>query len=244
MPTLNFAISRSHRLNGMSATLPDRPIRAVAFDLDGLIFNTEHVFSFAAAQIFEVRNCEMPDDLIRRMMGRRPPEGMHIMKEALGCEESIDDLQEECSTRFLGMLDEHLEPMPGVFELFTQLEERSLPKAVATSSPIRFLNNLMGRFDGLFERFEFALTAENVEQGKPNPEIYLKAAGKLGVEPSEMLVFEDSEAGTNAASAAGAFVISVPHEHSQYHDFSNACRIADTLRDPLIAEVLNVAGSA
>ena len=228
----------------MSATLPARPIRAVAFDLDGLIFNTEHVFAFAAAQLFEARNCAMPDDLIRRMMGRRPPEGMRIMKEALASEESVDDLQEECSTRFLGMLDEHLEPMPGVFELFTQLEIRGLPKGVATSSPIRFLDNLMGRFDGLLDRFEFALTAENVEQGKPNPEIYLKAAARLGVEPGEMLVFEDSEAGTNAASAAGAFVISVPHEHSRFHDFSNACRIADTLRDPLIAEVLNVASPA
>lgn len=225
----------------MSATLPVRPIRAVAFDMDGLIFNTEHVFSLAAAQIFEMRNCPMPDDLIRRMMGRRPPEGMHIMKAALACEDSIDDLQEECSTRFLDMLDGHLEPMPGVFEMFATLEERGLPKAVATSSPIRFLNNLMGRFDGLFERFEFAMTAENVEQGKPNPEIYLKAADKLGVDPAEMLVFEDSEAGTNAASAAGAFVVSVPHEHSRFHDFSNACRIADTLRDPLIVDVLNVA---
>jgi HAD superfamily hydrolase (TIGR01509 family) len=228
----------------MSATLPVRPIRAVAFDLDGLIFNTEHVFAIAAAQLFESQNRAMPDDLIRRMMGRRPPEGMWILKEALGSDEPVEAVQEECSTRFLGLLDEYLEPMPGVFEMFSMLEERGLPKAVATSSPIRFLINLMGRFDGLFERFEFALTAENVEKGKPNPEIYLKAASRLGVEPSEMLVFEDSEAGTNAASAAGAFVISVPHEHSRHHDFSNACRIADTLRDPLITEVLNVASHA
>lgn len=231
-------------MTGMSATLPARPIRAVAFDLDGLIFNTEHVFSLSAAQLFADRGRDMPDDLIRRMMGRRPPEGMYIMKEALVCEESIDELQEQCSTRFLGMLDEHLQPMPGVFELFAQLEKRNLPKAVATSSPIHFLNNLMGRFEGLFERFEFALTAENVEKGKPDPEIYLKAATRLGVDPDEMLVFEDSEAGTNAAAAAGAFVISVPHEHSRYHDFSNACRIADTLCDPLITEVLNVASPA
>jgi HAD superfamily hydrolase (TIGR01509 family) len=228
----------------MSDTVPAHPIRAVAFDLDGLIFNTEHVFSIAAEQLFASRNRAMPDDLIRRMMGRRPPEGMWILKEALAAEDSVEAIQEECSECFLGLLDEHLEPMPGVFELFTLLEERGLPKAVATSSPLRFLDNLMGRFEGLFERFEFALTAENVEQGKPNPEIYLKAAGRLGVKPAEMLVFEDSEAGTNAASAAGAFVVSVPHEHSRYHDFSNACRIADTLRDPLIAEVLNVASSA
>lgn len=228
----------------MTAALPERPIRAVAFDLDGLIFNTEHVFAIAARQIFESRNLAMPDDLIRRMMGRRPPEGMRIIKEALASEQTIEELQEECSHRFLNQLDEYLEPMPGVFELFTLLEEHGLPKAVATSSPRRFLDNLMGRFEGLFERFEFALTAENVDQGKPNPEIYLKAAGRLGVDPDELLVFEDSEAGTNAAAAAGAFVISVPHEHSQYHDFSNACRIADTLRDPLIKDVLNAASPA
>ncbi|MDA0282898.1 MAG: HAD family phosphatase [Planctomycetota bacterium] len=228
----------------MTSRLPVRPIRAVAFDLDGLIFNTEHVFAIAAAQLFENRNLVMPEDLIRRMMGRRPPEGMWILKEALGTDDSVENVQEECSERFLGLLDLHLEPMPGVFELFTQLEELGLPKAVATSSPLRFLDNLMGRFDGLFERFQFALTAENVEQGKPNPEIYLKAAAKLNVNPDEMLVFEDSEAGTNAAAAAGAFVVSVPHEHSRYHDFSNACRIADTLRDPLIADVLRVASPA
>lgn len=228
----------------MPDTLPARPIRAIAFDLDGLIFNTEHVFAIAARQLFESRNQAMPDDIIRRMMGRRPPEGMWILKEALGVDDSVETVQEECSERFLGLLDEHLQPMPGVFELFTLLEERGLPKAVATSSPLRFLDNLMGRFDGLFERFEFALTAENVGQGKPNPEIYLKAAGRLGVKPDEMLVFEDSEAGTNAGSAAGAFVISVPHEHSRYHDFSNASRIADTLRDPLITDVLNIASSA
>ena len=228
----------------MPASLPVRPIRAVAFDLDGLIFNTEHVFAIAAQQLFDKRHRTMPGDLIRRMMGRRPPEGMWILKEALGDDDPVEAIQEECSDRFLGLLDDHLKPMPGVFELFSRLEERGLPKAVATSSPRRFLDNLMGRFDGLFERFEFALTAENVEKGKPNPEIYLTAAGRLGVDPAEMLVFEDSEAGTNAASAAGAFIISVPHEHSRHHDFSNACRIADTLRDPLITEVLNVASPA
>ena len=225
----------------MTMKHPDRPIRAVAFDLDGLIFNTEHVFAQAAGQMFESRGREMPDGLMRRMMGRRPPEGIMIMKDALEAEESVESLYEEVSERFLTLLDHHLEPMPGVFELFALLEDLSLPKAVATSSPRRFLDNLFGRFDGLPDRFEFALTAEDVEQGKPNPEIYLKAAGRHGVEPNELLVFEDSEAGTNAAAAAGAFVVSVPHEHSRHHDFTNASRIANTLRDPLIAEVLNVA---
>lgn len=225
-------------------TLPLRPIRAVTFDLDGLIFNTEHVFARTADQMFDERGVEMPDDLMRRMMGRRPPEGVRLMKEALQAKESVNELQEVTSEVFLGMLDEYLEPMPGVFDLFTQLEELDLPRAVATSSPRRFLDNLLGRFDGLHDSFAFTLTAEDVEVGKPNPEIYLKAAAQHGIDPDEMLVFEDSEAGTNAAAAAGAFVVSVPHEYSQHHDFTNASRIADTLRDPLISEILSAVGVA
>ena len=214
-------------------------LKAVAFDLDGLIFNTEHVFVLAAETVVERRGLPMPPTLIQSMMGLRPPEGFRIMRELLGVADSPDELFSETRRTFLSLLDEHLEPMPGVFEMFDLLESIPLPKAVATSSPREFLDNLLSRFD-LHSRFAFALTAEDVVNGKPNPEIYLKAAERLGVAPSEMLVFEDSETGTKAAAAAGAFVVSVPHEHSRHHDFSPAARVADTLRDPLIRELLPV----
>ena len=213
------------------------PLKAVAFDLDGLIFNTEHVFVIAAETVIDRRGLKMPPDLIQRMMGRRPPEGFRIMREMLGIEDSAESLFEETRETFLGLLDKHLEPMPGVFELFDLLESISFPKAVATSSPRQFLDNLLGRFD-LHSRFDFFLTAEDVMNGKPNPEIYLTAAKRHGIKPAEMLVFEDSENGTRAGVAAGAFVVSVPHEHSRHHDFSTASRVANTLRDPMISRLL------
>mgnify|MGYP006273698133 CR=1 FL=1 len=222
----------------MSLAHPELPIKAVAFDLDGLIFNTEEIFSSAAKQmVVERRGLLMPPDLFKNMMGRRAPESIGVMKSMLNLSESVEALIDEAWSLFFGLLDSRLSPMPGLFELLSHLEQCEIPKAVATSSPRSYLERVMNRFE-LLPRFEFALTAEDVVHGKPNPEIYLKAAQKLGVEPREMLVLEDSETGSRAAAAAGAFIVSVPHEFSRDQDFSVAKRVARGLNDALIFELL------
>ena len=112
-----------------------------------------------------------------------------------------------------------------------------LPKGVATSSPRDYLEDVFGRFD-LLRRFPIVLTAESVTHGKPHPEIYLKAAENLGVPPEQMLVLEDTQTGTRAGAAAGAFVVSVPHEHTSTHDFSLAKYVATGLDDPFVIRLV------
>ena len=222
----------------MSNYLPAAPILAVAFDLDGLIVNTEHVFHQATVELIEARGMEMPPGLLRAMMGKRPQDSYGIMKEMLGVDDSPEALHDETHDRFFRLLEIHLEPMPGIFELLDRLEQLGLPKAVATSSPREYLSEILAKFD-LTDRFAFSLTAEDVVNGKPHPEIYLTAAERHGITPPQMLVFEDSENGTRAGSAAGAFVVSVPHDHSRDHEFSPTGFVADTLRDPGIESILN-----
>ena len=82
------------------------------------------------------------------------------------------------------------------------------------------------------------LSAEDVTLGKPHPEIYLKAAECLDISPEEMLVLEDSEAGTQSAAAANAFVVSVPNQHSKGHDFTQATYVAESLVDPFVLQLL------
>jgi HAD superfamily hydrolase (TIGR01509 family) len=171
------------------------------------------------------------------MMGRRPYEAIQVMIDMMGLTETPDELLAESESIFSGMLDVHLAPMPGLYELLELIELRQLPKGVATSSPRRYLLNLLQRFR-LEQRFPVTLTAEDVSHGKPHPEIYLKAAERLGVRPLEMLVLEDSEAGTKSAAAAGAHIISVPHVHSESHDFTLAKAVARSLVDPVILELL------
>src|SRR5690606_28645194 len=129
-------------------------------------------------------------ELFLRMMGRRAPEAFAAMMEMYSLTEPMEVLAAESESIFFGLLDSYLKPMPGLMELLTLIEERGLPKAVATSSPRRYLHGLLTRFE-LLERFPVTLTAEDVTNGKPHPEIYLKAAERMEVEPHEMLVLED-----------------------------------------------------
>lgn len=212
-------------------------IAAVVFDLDGLMFNTEEVFNRAGRELLRRRGQEMSEQLLSAMMGRRAPEAFAILIETLGLKETVEELMAESGAIFEAMLHQHIAPMPGLFELLAMIEKRGLPKGVATSSGRAYLEDVLGRFD-LLKRFPLLLAAEDVTHGKPHPEIYLTAAKRLGVEPAEMLVLEDSEAGTQAAAAAGAFAVSVPHVHSASHDFSRAALIAESLIDPRVLALL------
>ncbi len=217
-------------------------IEAVVFDLDGLMFNTEDVFNLSGRELLRRRGREMTPELLSRMMGRRAHEAFTILVEMHGLTETIDALLTESREIFVDLLPAHLAPMPGLFELLESIETCGLPKGVATSSSRSYLEDILGRFD-LLKRFDATLTAEDVVQGKPHPEIYLKAAQVLEVIPAAMLVLEDSEAGTQAAAAAGAVAIGVPNIHSRAHDFSPAHYVADGLNDPYVLELVSGASA-
>jgi HAD superfamily hydrolase (TIGR01509 family) len=136
------------------------------------------------------------------------------------------------------LIDAHLSTMPGLHTLLEHIEIRQLPIGVATSSPRNHLRNLLERFQ-LLDKFCVTLTAEDVQFGKPNPEIYLKAARALQVAPAQMLVLEDSQAGTQAAAEAGALTVSIPNTHTQCQDFSAAHLIAKHLNAPEILALLD-----
>jgi HAD superfamily hydrolase (TIGR01509 family) len=221
----------------MVSNLLHRTIKAVVFDLDGLMFNTEMVFALAGHELMGRRGKEWTPYLHGRMMGRRAEEAYHVLVDEAGLTDSAEDLRKESREIFHGLLPAHLQPMPGLADLLATIEACGLPKGVATSSSRRHLENLLGQFD-LLERFPITLTSEDVTRGKPDPEIYLTAARRLGISPAEMMVLEDSEMGTRAGVAAGAVVISVPHEHSHMHDFTGAAYIAHGLHDPQITYLL------
>ena len=218
----------------------DRAIHAVVFDLDGLMFNTEDVFEASGDELLRRRGHRMTPALRDQMMGRRAVEAFQIMIDEMDLADTIDELRTESQQIFAEFLPAMLAPMPGLFDLLEELERRELPKGVATSSSRQYLHDMLGRFD-LVERFDVLLGAEDVSRGKPEPEVYLKAAEQIGVDPTRMLVLEDSQAGTQAGAAAGAVVVSIPHVHSNLHDFRPARAIASSLIDPVVWELLDAA---
>lgn len=213
------------------------PIQAAVFDLDGLLVNTEELYQHVGSELLRRRGKTFGPDLLDAMMGRPPAVSLAIMIEWHGLADTVETLAAETGAIFAGLLDERLEPMPGAVDLVDALAGRGLPRGVATSSGPAFAHDVLGRV-GLLDRFAFVLTSADVVNGKPDPEICLAAAARLGVEPAEMIVFEDSHNGCRAAVAAGAVVVAVPGGHSRRHDFTGARLVADSLADPRIAGLL------
>ncbi len=213
------------------------PPGAVVFDLDGLMFNTEELYEDVGGEILRRRGKEFTQPLLDAMMGRPSPVALQIMIDWHSLDATPQELERESWEVFSGLLDERLAPMPGLMELLSALEAADAPKAIATSSSRKFVRDVLGRFD-LEPRFRFILSAEDVTEGKPHPEIYLKAAATFGREPGDVLVLEDSENGCRAAAAAGTFVVAVPAGRSRGHDFSGARLVVDSLADPRLYEAL------
>jgi HAD superfamily hydrolase (TIGR01509 family) len=214
--------------------------RAVVFDLDGLMFNTEELYFEVGSEILRRRGYEFTPELLDQMMGRPSQVALQIMIDTHTLKATVQELLDETDEIFPGILRERLAPMPGLVELLAALEEHKIPKGIATSSRRAFVERVLGQFD-FQPRFAPILTSEDISRGKPDPEIYLKAADRIGVQPSEMLVLEDSQNGCRAAVAAGAITVAVPSGHSHRHDFTGVTLIADTLRDARIYELLGLA---
>lgn len=220
---------------------PSTAPQAVVFDLDGLMFNTEDLYQEVGGELLRRRGFEFTVELLDRMMGRPGNKALQIMIDFHGLDATVDQLLAETDEVFPRILDARLDMMPGLAELLTRLEAEKIPKAIATSSRRNFVSNVLSRFD-LEHRFQFVLTAEDVVEGKPNPEIYQTAARRLRLGTSEVAVLEDSENGCKAAVAAGTVAVAVPGGHSKRHSFSGATLVAESLADPRLYALLGLTG--
>jgi HAD superfamily hydrolase (TIGR01509 family) len=220
-----------------SADATAAKLRAVVFDLDGVLANTEDLYELACSTILGRRGRTYDPPLRERMMGRPVADAIQILMEAHELTEPVDLLMAECREVLTGLMATSLAPMPGVMHLLDRLQAARLPTAVATSALREYADFVLTRLE-LKQRFEFVLTAEDIERGKPDPEIFLLASERLGLAPPQVMILEDSANGCRAAVAAGAFTVAVPNRHTVKHNFDGARFVADTLSDPRIFEVL------
>lgn len=212
-------------------------LRAVAFDLDGVLANTEDLYEQACETVLGRRGKTYDPALREKMMGRPVVDALRIMIECHSLTDPVENLMCECSNALHELMETSLAPMPGVADLLNDLQVAKIPAAVATSATCEYADYVLTRLD-FKQRFRFILTAEDVRCGKPDPEIYQLAAQRLGLSPDQMMVLEDSANGCRSAVAAGAFTVAVPNRHTRKHDFSGAVFVAESLADPRIRRAL------
>jgi HAD superfamily hydrolase (TIGR01509 family) len=173
----------------------------------------------------------MPESF-RTGSGRRIIDDIREMRAHYRWPQSEEELFAERQVIFDRICREsHLEPMDGVIEMIRTLQQRGVPLAITSSAVRSSIEAILERL-GIRDAFSLIVDGSEVVNGKPDPEAYLLTARKLGVEPRDCVVFEDSHVGVVAAKRAGMYCIGVRNPRAQQRqDLSAADVVVDSMRD-------------
>ncbi|MDB5445590.1 MAG: hydrolase, haloacid dehalogenase-like family [Phenylobacterium sp.] len=186
-----------------------RSVKAVVFDMDGLLVDTEQVVFEAMRAAAHGIGEEMPFELFKRLVGLPGFVSDAIVLEHFGEGFDLAGWRTRVSHHFDEIAHAGIALKAGVVELLDVLDARALPRAIATSSTRAAVEHSLGQH-GLVERFGAVISRELQTRHKPDPDPFLKAALAIGVAPQDCLALEDSHNGVRAAAAAGMMTVMVP----------------------------------
>ncbi|NLM11794.1 MAG: HAD family phosphatase [Clostridiaceae bacterium] len=205
-------------------------LKAVIFDMDGVIIDSEPMHFKVDKSLLSKVGIEVDNSFLSRYVGVSNPEMFADIKEKFNIRYSINELLDLKSKLLLEALNEtKLDAISGVRELIQDLTSHNILLAIASSSPRMFIEAVIKKLK--FEQFfKVIVSGEELEKSKPAPDIFIKAAGLLGVERDECIVIEDASAGVEAAYAAGIKCIGFVNPNSGNQDLSKASVIVEDMR--------------
>ncbi len=189
--------------------ISDRLVRAIIFDMDGVIIDSEPLHLQADSETFIRHGIAIPSSAWNDIFGMKSEDGLRVILGRYGTgTEDLALFAGEKRTRYFELADSGLKLIPGVEAFISSCIDQSLPLAVATSGLAAYQLPYLERF-GLRTLFDVIVTGDDVTHGKPHPEPYLLAASRLGIPPSECLVIEDADNGIRSAKAAGCVTVGI-----------------------------------
>ncbi|HKT53592.1 MAG TPA: HAD family phosphatase [Caulobacteraceae bacterium] len=186
-----------------------RPIRAVVFDLDGLLVDTETVIRDAMTAAATSLGGVLPEAVFLQMVGLPAATSDTIVRAHFGPGFPIDAFFAETDRRAHAIFDAEDLLKAGVLELIDHLDTEGLPRAIATSSSHHHVERMLAP-RGVLARFDAVVARGDYPRGKPHPDPFLVAAARLNLAPEDCLALEDSHNGVRAAHAAGMMTVMVP----------------------------------
>lgn len=219
----------------------DIPYKVIIFDMDGLLIDSMQYWIDTDEEWFSSIGQKITPEIIRLLSGRTVRENIEWMKREFQLTESVDELFQKRIRMTDDIYFQKTQPMPGADLLVRSIAASSLSQAIASGSSEDRIQTVIKRF-AWETYFDSYLSAEEVgnSRGKPEPDVFLKAAEKLNIDPAACVVFEDAENGVVAAKRAGMACVAVPDERWSAGDFSTADLIAESLEDARIQEYVNI----
>lgn len=213
-------------------------IRALIFDFDGLILDTEGPVFQSWQELYEAHDVEFSIELYAQVLGTTDTEFdlMGYLAEQTGQALDGEAAETPRRERELALIAQQ-SVLPGVETYLAQAQKMGLALGVASSSDCAWIEGHLERL-GLIDYFQCLIGADDVPRTKPDPALFLKALDCLGVRPEEAVVFEDSPRGIDAAKLAGIFCVAVPNTLSRQLDTSHADLQLDSLEAMPLQELL------
>lgn len=187
-------------------------IKAVIFDMDGLLIDSEPVWREAEKEVFALVGITLTEEMCFQTVGLRIDEVVRHWKNKFpwdNCEDKV--IEEKIIQRVIELIKEKCKVLPGVYEAIKFFKDKNIPLAIASASAVPIIETVIEKLN-IRNEFKVIHSAQNEQSGKPHPAVYLATAKLLNVDPTECLVFEDSFNGVIAAKAARMKVIAVPED--------------------------------
>ncbi|HEU5245338.1 MAG TPA: HAD family phosphatase [Gaiellaceae bacterium] len=202
---------------------------AVVFDLDGVLLASEEVWDSVRERYVRERGGRYDGQVQRAMMGMSAPEWSRFLHEEAGVRDDPDAINRDVVARMLEAYRQELPLLPGAEEAVRRAAA-AFPLALASSSNREVFEAVL-ELAGLADCFRATVSSEEVERGKPAPDVYLEAARRLDIEPERCTAVEDSHAGIRSAKTAGLRVVAIPN--ASYPPDEEALQLADARVDSL-----------
>lgn len=195
--------------------------KAVIFDMDGLLVDSEPVWHLMETQMVEAYGFTVNADAQRHLVGLRMDAYWSAMREIYPFTHDVTVLVDEAINRMNALIPTHVTPRAGAVELLNLLAAHNVPCAIASSSAVAIINTVVT--SQKWEHYFITLASgDEVTSGKPSPDVYLEAARRLGVDPADCLTLEDSPNGARAAVAANMVCYAIPDtSHTSAEKFAD-----------------------
>lgn len=213
--------------------------KAVIFDMDGVIVDNHHYHVAAFNEFCKLKGIPFSEDEFRvKYFGKSNHEIFSGLLQREISKEEAAMLGDEKEAMYRQIYKEHITPVSGLIDFLRLLKGNSINIAVGTSAGSQNLDFVLSNLN-IRHFFDAQVDSSYVERGKPNPDIFLKAAERLGVKPSECLVFEDSVSGIQAAHAAGMDVVALLTTHKR-DELPLVSLYVEDFTDSGIRELMNI----
>ncbi|MFW0782008.1 HAD family hydrolase [Rossellomorea marisflavi] len=217
-------------------------MKAVVFDFDGLIIDTEYALYESFCELLNMSPSEMPIKEYATYIGTDSGDLYEFIRTKSRHPVSIEELMKKSHALHKGKLEEPVS-RDGVTEYLEDAKKSGLKIGLASSSNLKWVETFLGKLD-LLHYFDSIQTADDVEKVKPDPALYQNVISRLGINPSEAIAFEDSLNGSKAAIAAGLNCVIVTNRITEHLAFEGFDLMLRSMKERNLSDVIDIVGKS